>query len=65
MTTKRFKIEYVDHPEAEQYWFDTREEAENWVKFIKSVPLTDDQGNDIESPKVRIIEFAPLNSKVY
>jgi hypothetical protein len=38
---RRFKLEWIDLPGTEPFWFNTREELEEHVRFLKSVPLDD------------------------
>jgi hypothetical protein len=38
---RRFKVEFLSVPNAEPLWFDTREELDRSVAFMKSCPVDD------------------------
>jgi len=50
---KRFKLEWLDLPGREPSWFDTREELDAHVRFIKSCPVDDGP------VRLRVTEFSP------
>lgn len=53
---KRFK--WVDCPDQEPSWFDTREELDRWVEFLKACPVDD-------GPlRLRITEFSATKTEV-
>jgi hypothetical protein len=41
VSEQRVKVEWVNLPGAEPYWFDTEKEAEDWVAWMQSFPLDD------------------------
>jgi hypothetical protein len=38
---KRFKLEYLNRPNAEPLWFDTKREMDQMVELIRGCPVDD------------------------
>ena len=55
---RRFKVEYVNLPDSEPLWFDTRDEVDSLVRFTKSCPVDDGP------VKLRITEFAQVKVEI-
>lgn len=58
MTTKRFKLEFVDLPGAEPLWFETREDLDQTVTLLMGCPIDD-------GPlRLRVTEFGVVRSSL-
>jgi len=56
--SKRFKVEFVDLPNADPFWFDTQKEVDDWVRFLKDCPVDDGP------TRVRVTEFSVTKTVV-
>ena len=57
---KRFKVEFVGMP-AKPFWFDTRKEVDEFIRFNKGCPVDDVPGGIV---KLKVTEFTATKTEV-
>ena len=58
---KRWKVEFVGDTVFRPFWFDTREEVDEFIRFNKGIHVDDVPGNRV---KLRITEYVETKTEV-
>lgn len=64
--SKKFRLEFLDkHGRIENFIdFDNEDDMNCSIGIFKGCPLTDDKGKDIPPPKMRVVEYGIVKSRM-